>query len=324
MEQFLEWNMEILRVIATWRTAVGDFFFALITHMGEETIFFAVLLLVYWCVDKRRGYYLFAVSLSGNILFNVMKIAFHIARPWVLDPSFQIVEAAREAAAGYSFPSGHSLSVVALWTSLMITSKKTWVKIIAPFFAVLVPFSRLYLGVHTPFDVVVGIVMAFILVAAFYPMFKNEERAQKCTKWALLIMGILVVGSFVYIMLAKDSFPHGTEEELANLASAVKNAYTYLAYIAAFSIAYIVDVKKLHYDTKAPFWGQVLKYVFGVAVVFGLKTFLKQPLNLLIGDEGLASAVRYFIMALAIGVFWPMTFPLWQKIGKKPNKSEAE
>ncbi|MBP3388873.1 MAG: hypothetical protein J6K98_03260, partial [Clostridia bacterium] len=77
---------------------------SLITRLGEETVFLAVAIAVFWCVNKYEGYYLMSVGLVGTVINQFMKIIFRIARPWVLDPEFTIVESAREAATGYSFP----------------------------------------------------------------------------------------------------------------------------------------------------------------------------------------------------------------------------
>ena len=97
--------MGFLRLLAAGRTAVLDGFFSGLTYFGSELAFMAAALLMFWCIDKRQGYYVFLVGAFGTICNQFLKLAFRIPRPWVLDPEFQIVEAARADATGYSFPS---------------------------------------------------------------------------------------------------------------------------------------------------------------------------------------------------------------------------
>lgn len=171
--------MGFLRLLAAGRTAVLDGFFSGLTYFGSELAFMAAALLMFWCIDKRQGYYVFLVGAFGTICNQFLKLAFRIPRPWVLDPEFQIVEAARADATGYSFPSGHTQNIVGTTASLFACRKEKWVRIVCAVLMVLVPFSRMYLGVHTPLDVGVSFVLALALAAALYPAFRTEQTAKR-------------------------------------------------------------------------------------------------------------------------------------------------
>ena len=122
--------MEILKFIQSLRLPFLDTFFSLVTRLGEEIAFMAVGMIVFWCVDKFSGYYVLCGGFFGTLLNQFLKITFRIPRPWVLDPSFKIVESARQAASGYSFPSGHTQTSVGLFGSLAKLTKAKWLKII--------------------------------------------------------------------------------------------------------------------------------------------------------------------------------------------------
>ena len=94
--------MDFLRLLAAGRCGALDTFFSGLTYFGSEIAFMAAALLIFWCVDKRQGYYVFLVGALGTVCNQFLKLAFRIPRPWVLDPDFQIVEAARADATGYS------------------------------------------------------------------------------------------------------------------------------------------------------------------------------------------------------------------------------
>ena len=82
-------------------------------------------------------------------------------------------------------------------------------------------------------------------------------------------------------------------------------------------IVYIADEKKLHFDVRAPFWGQVLKLVLGLALMLGIKAGLKPVLAALFAGSQAESFVRYFLIVLFAGIIWPLTFPFFAKLGKK-------
>ena len=102
--------MEVLYWLEGIRSPFLDTFFSLITHLGSETLFLAIAIIVFWYFSKTKGYYLMTVGFFGTLINQFLKLLCRIPRPWVKDPNFTIVEAAREEATGYSFPSGHTLA----------------------------------------------------------------------------------------------------------------------------------------------------------------------------------------------------------------------
>ena len=136
------------------------------TCFGEELAFLLLALTIFWCVSKEEGYYLLFVGFFGTVLNQFLKLLCRIPRPWVRDPSFTIVESARSGAGGYSFPSGHTQNAVSTFGAAAVMTKRRWVRRTCIALVVLVPFSRMYLGVHTPLDVGVAFLTALALAAA--------------------------------------------------------------------------------------------------------------------------------------------------------------
>ena len=317
MTEFLAWNMDLLRTVAAMRTPLLDAFNALITHIGDETVFMIVLMFVFWCVDKKRGYYLMMVGFTGTLLNQFLKLLLRIPRPWVLDPEFEIVESARSRAAGYSFPSGHTQNAVGIFGGIAGTSRHRGVKLACIIIAVLVPFSRLYLGVHTPFDVTAAAAAAVALLFLFDPVYRRIEEKPRFTAGIFLCMILCALLFRRYaqtqqLLAVSQGLP---EEDLANFAGAVKNACCMLGASAGALVVYLLERKYIKFETAAVWWAQLLKLAGGLVLVVGVKSVLKAPLYALMGADG--DAVRYGVMILTAGVLWPLTFRWFGRLGKK-------
>ena len=303
--------MSFLHILEGIRFPALDWLMQAITEFGSETVFLVAALVLYWCVSKREAYYLMAVGFLGTISNQFLKLACRVPRPWVKDPTFTIVESARADATGYSFPSGHSQTAVGTFGALLRGTKKNWLRAVCVALMILVPFSRMYLGVHTPADVLVGSLSALILVLVLRPIvFSEKKLAFPVLLGAMIGCGI---GYLAYVELA--IFPADIDPD--NLSHAIKNAYTLLGAMLGFLVGYILDEKKLHFPVEAVWWVQILKIVLGLAVTVGLKALLKAPLNQLLNGHNLAHGIRYFVVVVFAAGIWPMTFSLFGRLGGK-------
>lgn len=306
--------MDVLRFLESIRLPALDTLMQLITEGGGELVFMVLAITVFWCIDKRCGYYIFTVGFFGTIINQFLKLAFRIPRPWVLDPNFTIVESARAGATGYSFPSGHTQNAVGTFGGLARYTKKRWVRVVCIVLAVLIPFSRMYLGVHTPLDVVVSVLVALVLLFAFYPLFSSDER-QSRAMWYVLAAVIVLAAAYLAFVLVY-AFPADIDAD--NLAEGTKTAFTMAGAVLGLLAVYAADRYKLQFDTKAPLLGQILKLVLGLVLLVAIKAGLKAPLHALFGGY-FADLVRYFLMVLFAGGVWPLTFGFFARVGRKKN-----
>jgi undecaprenyl-diphosphatase len=304
------------------RNPVLDFLFSIITVGGEETAFLAVGLIVFWCVGKYQGYYLLCTGFLGTITNQFLKMVFRIPRPWVLDPNFTIVESAREAATGYSFPSGHTQSSVGLFGGLARANKNRVIRTIGIALCILVPLSRMYLGVHTPADVGVSMVIATVLLFVGYPLFEKAKNSPKLMYTIFGVLALVCLSALCFFCFYNFPADVYSEENIANLNSAKKNGVTLLGSLVGLAVVYTFDRKYINFDTKAPILGQILKCVLGIGVVLAVKEGLKYPLNLIISNELISRGIRYFFVVLTAGLLWPLTFKFFARVGKKKENKE--
>lgn len=305
--------MEVLKFLEGLRNPVLDAFFSVITMFGEETLFIVIGLVFFWCVSKKQGYFLLFVGLFGTVINQFLKLWFRIPRPWVQDESFTIVESARAEATGYSFPSGHTQSSVGIFAGIARCRRETWLRIVSVVLCVLVPLSRMYLGVHTPLDVGVSIVLALVLVFGLYPIVIRGMDRPALMRGMIAVMTLLSVG-FVFFV----TFYHFPADiDVHNYESGLKNSYKMLGCFLGLWLTFEVDTRFTHFKVSAPLPAQILKVVVGFIPVLIIKTLLKEPLYAICGAEGAADGIRYFLIAAFAGVVWPMTFPFFEKLGKK-------
>lgn len=305
--------MELLYALESIRTPFLDKLMGLVTNLGGEAVFIVAAIVVFWCLSKSCGYYMMTVGFAGTIINQFLKLWFRIPRPWVKDPNFTIVESARAEATGYSFPSGHTQNAFAVFGAPARFFKNAALRIIFILLIALTAFSRMYVGVHTPLDVGVSIIVGTILVFVIYPFFRDMDKSPKKV-YIIFSIFIVLAAAFVAFVELYD-FPADIDAE--NYASGLKNAYMILFCAIGLMLTFFIDTKYVHFPTQALWWAQIIKVVVGLAILLALKSVLKAPLLALFGGHSIAHGVRYFIVILFAGIVWPMTFKFFAKLGKK-------
>lgn len=302
--------MDFLYLLESIRMPWLNELMLLITHLGEETAFLVAALIIFWCVDKYHGYYVLGVGLFGNMANQFLKILCRIPRPWVRDPGFTPLEDAIAEAGGYSFPSGHSQTAVGYLGCIAATQKNKIIRAVCIAFMILVPFSRMYVGVHTPADVLVGSAMALVMILAFKPLMLADKKRIP------VVFAVLLALSVTYLLYVElYSFP--TDIDPDNYASAIKNGYTFLGCFAGILVVWFVDEKKLNFRTDAIWWAQILKAVLGLVAVLIVKEGTKGILDAVFAGHLISRAVRYCLVVITAGVVWPLTFNWFSKLGRK-------
>lgn len=179
---------------------IFDKFFLSITMFGELCIPTIICAIIFWCIDAKTGVYLFSLEGFNLLLSHFLKMVACVYRPWVLDNRIHPSELAVPAAKGYSFPSGHTAmsSTVFGGIALILKNRKIIVFMLLALIA-LVGFSRLWLGVHTPQDVLGGLFIGVFLIFFSKPLVDWAETNKNRYLYLVSIINILALLSFVYL-----------------------------------------------------------------------------------------------------------------------------
>ena len=172
----------------------------------------------------------------------------------------------------------------------------------------------MYLGVHTPQDVLVSVAVALILIFLFHPIIKKSETDHRYMWWLICAMLIVSLANLLYVTLY--NFP--SDIDITNLESAVKNAYKLFGAILGIVVVYYFDSKYIDFKTEAPLLGQIFKVAFGLIIILAFKEGLKPVFNALgIEHPIIMQSFRYFMLVVVAGNLWPLTFKYFSRIGKK-------
>ena len=150
----------------SWLSAPMQFF----SFLGTEQFFLIIAPAVYWCwntrLGLRLGIYLF-ISVSVNYC---LKLIIHGPRPYWIDSRVH----ALAAESSFGSPSGHAQTAVVFWGTLASGIGRRWAWVLAIIVILLIGISRIYLGVHSPTDVLAGWLAGSVLL---YALLKLEPMA---------------------------------------------------------------------------------------------------------------------------------------------------
>jgi len=304
--------MEFLKLLEGVRSPFLDTLVGLITRLGEETIGVVILCAIFWCISKRIGYMIGVAYFLSGLTVQGMKIYFRIPRPWVADASLNPVPSALEASTGYSFPSGHTQSGAAVFGSLGVLLKQKPVKALCFLAVILVAFSRLYLGVHTPLDVIASLVISFLFIFVTMIVIKNDELNKKRE---LVVAIVMALYSVAVVVVAAVLYNNGAIEEVF-ISDCLKAAGAGIG----FAVGTYIERVYIRFSEKSKnIVMQIVKFIIGIA---GLLAF-KEGLKLIIGTGLVVDTIRYFLTILWIVLIFPLIIKRFFEYNK-PGKEEVE
>ena len=179
---------------------IFDKFFLSITIFGEFWLPTLLCAIVYWCIDFRAGIYLFSLNGFNILVTHFAKMMACVYRPWILDKRIHPSELAVPFAKGYSFPSGHTAMSTSIFggSALLLKKNKKAVFVCLGLIA-LVGFSRLWLGVHTPQDVLGGLFISSVLIFALKHLIDWAEKNKNRYLYLIAIVNSLALLALTYV-----------------------------------------------------------------------------------------------------------------------------
>ncbi|MBN1484543.1 MAG: phosphatase PAP2 family protein [Chloroflexia bacterium] len=283
MEPILEWGLEVILWLQQFSPAL-DAPFKVLTFLGEEEFFLILLPLLFWCIDRRIGIRLILVFFFSTYINAAVKELCGQPRPDLYAP--QQVQVLYEAG-GYGFPSGHTQTAVVIWGYLAARFRRSWLWVLAGLLMVLIPLSRMYLGVHFPSDVLGGylIGLAVLLLYLWLEPRSSAWLAQLRLGWQLALAAGLPL-LMILLFLTADGVKIG-------------------AALLGMAVGFVLERRWIGFAVQGAWWKRVLRFLLGAAGLAALYGGLNVAFSGL-EPELLFRFLRYGLVGLwaTLGVPW--------------------
>lgn len=186
MEAIWQWGVQAVVWVQQVSGLQGAMTF--FSFLGNEEFYLLFIPLLYWCLDGVMGLRLVSLMLFSNTTNDLLKLAFHAPRPYWFDRRVQ----AFSSEVTYGLPSGHSQNAVTLWGFLAIHLRRQWVWVVAVLLILAIAYSRLYLGMHFPTDVLAGLTLGVFVLWAFLQW--EKPLVARWQAWSFPIHIALAIG----------------------------------------------------------------------------------------------------------------------------------
>lgn len=277
--QFLKW-------LETIRTGFLTALFEGITILGEETLVILLVVALWFAVDSRLARKVFFVTICSTGLNGIVKNIAQVPRPF----DKGITPVRKETATGFSFPSGHTQNFSTYSTLFAIKFKKLWFSVLVAVCIALVAFSRLYLGVHYPSDVIVGVTLGVGMAFLGNYLF---ERVKEERVLYLAVLAVFIPFVVYFLIVANERFA---------------DFFKVFGMMGGLTLIAFLDKKGASIDYDVAWWKKLVRIVIGVAIAFALKEGLKLLKMDILHVDLILDAIRYFAVVLAVGFLCPLLF----------------
>ena len=284
-ESLLQWGIDLIIAIQQVHGPALDNIFRAITFLGEADFYLLLLPLIFWCVDSGLGARLAVLVLFSSYLNVDLKDLFQQPRPFDINPSVRLSDVE-----GYGLPSGHAQTSTVFWASIAIRAHKTWFSVVAIGLIVMIGFSRIYLGVHFPTDVLAGWLIGGTLLGLYLVLEPRISRGLVQLRLRFQVLLALAV-PLVLLLIHPIDYTAYFMGMLAGIFSGLALAHRYIPWKVC-----------------GPWWHRALRFLIGGTVMFALQLGIKAILP---SEEGTAFyLVLRFLGSGIIGIWVSLGAPL--------------
>lgn len=302
-------DIEILLALQNFRNGAGALFtefFAKMTFLGELNTAMVIMAVIYWCVNKDLGSYML-MGWSGNRLVNgFLKITACAYRPWIRDPRIVPYGNSMTTATGYSFPSGHTMNAsTAYGAGIVRKDMPAALRIALGLVLTLVAISRMFVGVHTPQDVLVGSVSGLLVMWLIYRLMQ-WIAAHPGKDLMVAAVGILLA-VLLAVYAALKPYPRDFDAEgklLVDGAKMANDTFKGVGWCIAFLVGWILERRYVCFSTEVPLEKKLTRLVIGLLCHYAVSLILvAQIKSWIAGPAG--TVISCFVQIFFITFIFP-------------------
>ena len=300
-------DIQYLLFLQNFRNGIND---ALTPFMEMISLFAVTYLiiipaLVYWCVDKRSGLYTMASYTTCVAVNAVVKLTACVYRPWIRDSRIQPAGDAIQTATGYSFPSGHTTTATPIYGSLAVSAWKVirWISVFCIALILITGFSRNYLGVHTPQDVIVGLTEGVLILWGMSKLFSYLIEHSDRENIFLAIGVLLGIAALIYISVKHYPMDYVDGKLLVDPQKMMRDGYGDIGMLIAFCAGRFIEKTWIQFKPTCS-KRNVAAGLVGAVIAFCLIEMLGDPMKALFGLHW-GRFAQSAILILFIVTIWP-------------------
>ena len=289
--QVLLWLQQLRESLPSFVTS----FFLMVSEIAISPRIVLVPCIIFWCVNKRMGKLVVFGFAMGSLLVQGIKTTMCVYRPWVRSTQIHPVENALESATGYSFPSGHTQAATSLVGSIAVYAKemKRVFAVLCWVFVVLVGISRMYLGVHTPQDVLVGLAIGIGCMLAAEPLLNWAESEGNDVK-LLVIASVLSAAFVAYVILKPYPVEYVDGTLLVDPAEMKTDALGSVGMFIGVALGWFIESRYLGFADGVSTKQRAIRVAVGAVVVLAMRYGLPIPLKGFCSPLALEFAKNFF------------------------------
>ena len=287
----------------------GELFFKLTSAIVTSPLTAAIPAILFWCINKNAGLFILFNATCGRALNELIKGTLCVYRPWIKDAALIPSAEAMEKASSFSFPSGHTQFVTAVYGGFAFFYRNTLPQLLFPCAAIilLVAFSRNFLGMHTPQDVLVSIAYSVGFFFAAEKIFawigRDEGR-----RFFFFIVGLITVATifaFLYFKPYPEDFLNG--KVIVDPLVARADSFDALGFGLAFFLGWFLEQKFINFKTNVAPKIRLRRILIGFAVL-GVIAVVAYPLLKMFVGGAAYKFFKAFLPFFAILFVIPLIF----------------
>ena len=291
-----------------------------ISAIAASSLTIAVAAFVFWALDRQFGSFLMLNFVGSSLLNQTVKLTACVYRPWVRDPRIVPDPSAIESATGYSFPSGHTQSATAIYGSIALWfgKKRKWLAALMVAMILLTAFSRNYLGVHTPQDVFVAMVLCGAYLWLNSRILARLRRQPSFDKTVALVGMVLSLAAVLWFIVKDYPMDYQNSVLLVDPEEMMEDGFKSAGMVLGFFPGWLIERRWLRFSTRRHSVGQIV--ISAAALVPMLVIYEVMP-GLLAGAMGplWSCYVSCAFLAFYVTALVPAVLCLLQRRGILPS-----
>lgn len=301
--RYLLWLQEL-------RNATGGIFNEFFNALSKFAVDIMPFLpfVIFWAVDKKWGYRFITTWGIGELVNGIIKLTVCAYRPWIRSELIEPAGDSKVAATGYSFPSGHTMVATVTYGTTFVwqKDKRRCLAAICGILILLTGFSRNFLGVHTPQDVIVGFCEAVIIILIVGAAHKRIEGNEKLLDIFTIVGLVTVVATLAYIMLKPYPMDYVGGELLVDPQKMMNDTFKACGAFSGFLIGSYIDRHFLHYEIPVSSANLPALTFVGFAIMFAWKELFAPATIVAVFGDHWGNMIARFIMVLFAMWIWPI------------------